>query len=104
MAGNLQLVTVGTSTAVAIKATVVGANIQIQEDQATVGFPTNQFIVYRVKPDGTATSVGRTLAPGSQYDVFHGFSIQQPASPGQTVCYLKALVASINFIIDESGA
>lgn len=104
MAGNLQSVTVGITTPVAIRATVVGSNAQIQEDQSTVGFPTNGFIVYRVKPDGTATAVGRTLAPGSQYDVFHGFSIQQPASPGDILCFLKALVAPITFIIDESGA
>lgn len=108
MAGNITTVSVGTSTAVAITATVVGATIQIGESVADAGYPTSDYILYHAVDPATsgasvASAVGRRVQAGQSYTLSKTLSLQQPFYVGQIVCFVKAVTATFTMVVDEQG-
>jgi hypothetical protein len=105
MPGNITNYSVGSTTPVAIVATVVGATIQIGE--VNLG-STASYTVYHSTPSATGgaavpTATGRLVAAGGLYTMSKTLSQSQPFSPGEIVLFVKATTGTLTLQADELG-
>lgn len=103
MPGNIQKITVTTTAAATITATVFGSIVQIQENPLSSAYSQN-FNIYHVSGAGTISSVGRTIAAGSSYAFSKQSTVPQPYLPGDIVGFVEPLTATTTFFIDELGS
>lgn len=105
MPGNITNYTVGSTTPVAIVATVTGSTVQIYE--AALG-TTATWLLYKSVPPTTSgasvpSAVGRLIQVGGVYNASKTLTYAEPYSPGEIICFVKASTGTLTMQCDETG-